>query len=428
MDKEQKYTFVEERIVSKRGRFRRVVMRVLVDVLLPVCVCILVCYGYLSWSGKNDDDKGEPVEPSESVEAGSGDTEEESSTESLDINSDEDLVKLEEKLNRMLVVVSVVRENPRREIEPVSGDETEASQEDGETSTAETETADESSDIVTKYTGAIVSMNGPVYILIPYSNVEGGREIYTTFTDGMVETTLYDVDTETGLALLKIESTKVPYDVKSSFDEVKFAGNNSLEKGTSVVYCGNVVGNSPMFFKGHVSNISNQVICTDFNYDVIITDIMLENVCDGFIFNSQGELAGVAGLQYGDLNIPGAIAGGEVDDLKYIIDNMLNDKRNIYFGIEGQEVTAEIEEIVGGFMPKGLYVSRVEVDSPAYNAGVMPGDIIVSIGNVTEPDMESFRSLIENKTKGDEVRIKVKRKIGDTYNEYDIKVILGSRD
>ena len=207
-----------------------------------------------------------------------------------------------------------------------------------------------------------------------------------------------------------------------------FSRNVDNNKGASVVYCGNVIGSEPMFIKGHVSNGSNQVMCTDLNYNLLITDIALANINDGFIFNSDGNLIGIVGLSYGTLEMPDVIAGGEAIDLRYIIDNMLNGRKDIYLGIKGHEVTSQIEEIVGTNMPEGIYVNSIVIDSPAYNAGLVTGDIIVSIGNITNPDMDSFRDFIEGKSKGDTVVIKVRRRIGSDYNEYTMPIVLNSRD
>lgn len=417
--KEQEYTFVEERVISKWKRLGKLIIKLMTNILLPACICLGVCYIYLRESGRLEND-GRVAETTPQHVMSVVDDEEETETESEAstevISEEEELMQLEQAINKMVVVVSVARENTEESteenIEKIAEDETE--QNDME---------------VTKYTGAIVSASSSVYIILPYSNVEGGQEILTYFPDGSaVATTVYDIDYETGLALLKVESTKVTADMRDSILAVTVEGRQGVDKGAYVVYCGNVVGSEPMFIKGHVSNSGNQVICTDLNYDVVITDITLDGVQDGFIFNRTGKLVGIVGMNYENLQIPGMIAGAEALDLEYIINNMLNGKKDIYVGIRGQDITPEIEEIVGDDMPKGIYVNSVIVDSPAYNAGVMPGDIIVYIGVKSEPTMSYFRNYIEARSKGDEILIKVKRRIGNEYNEYSMNVLLGSRD
>ena len=50
-----------------------------------------------------------------------------------------------------------------------------------------------------------------------------------------------------------------------------------------------------------------------------------------------------------------------------------------YFGILGQEITAAMAQ---KGMPKGIYISEAVMDSPAYNAGLQPGDILTKLGDM----------------------------------------------
>ncbi len=406
---DNEYTFVQERILTRRSRIFRFFGRVFWNFMIPVCVCLVVCYIYFSFM---DDD--EPVKPVESntensiivkpetddnKETSTGETDKKPNINNPDnLDVEENLVKLEEMIKKMVVVVSVVREN-------------------------------ESEQLVEKHTGVVVSMYGPVYILIQYENIKDYQELYVHVGDDIVlETTVYDIDYVTGLALLKVEKSKVTADVLDKISVATFKGVNKAIEGMSIIYCGNVVGNAPMFMKGHISNSSNFVSCIDRRFNMLITDIMFETAKDGFLFNSKGNLIGIVGVGVGQIELPEVVAGARALDLAYIINNMLNGKKDIYFGITGQEVSAKIEEIAGGSMPRGIYVSNVEIDSPAYDAGIMPGDIIYIIGNISEPDMDKFSSHIEGKSKGDTVNVWIKRRIGTEYNMYDMSVTLDYRD
>ena len=396
------YTFVQERILSKRSRIFRIFSKVLWSMIIPVCVCVAVCYTFVF---KFEDDE-KPVQKETGTENGiiiNNETEDMSeqltegngqnaNTDNLDV--EENLVKLEESIKKMIVLVSVMRE-----------DEEEL------------------------HTGVVVSMYGPTYVLVQYDKIKDYKELYVHVDDMVtLETTVYDIDYVSGLALLKIEKAKVTEEVQNIVSVATFREANQVIEGTGIVYCGNVVGNAPMFMKGHISNSRNYVSCVDFNYNMLITDIMFEDAQDGFLFNSKGNLVGIVGLGVEKMELPAVVAGAKAMDLAYIINNMLNGKKDIYFGIAGQEVSAKIEEIAGETMPRGIYVSNVEIDSPAYNAGIMVGDIIYMIDKFNEPNMYTFSKCIEGKAKGDTVKIGVKRRIGNEYNEYTMSVTLDNRD
>lgn len=446
------YTFVQERILTSHSRRFRLLSRVFWNIFIPISAGVTVCLiFYLNLMDE------EPVVPKETgtengilindetdtsdVETTTSIGDKENSEHSNNPGSEENLVKLEETIKKMIVVVSVVRDKEENtENRAINGKEESSKPSDKDISTSDeygvgilSEGLENIYDgkQVEKYTGVVVSMYGPVYVLLQYENIKDYKELYVHIGDSIIlETTVYDVDYVTGLALLKIEKSKVTEEVRNAISVAAFRNENKTIEGTDIVYCGNVVGKGPMFMKGHISNSSNDVSCIDLNYNMLITDIMFENAKDGFLFNGKGNLVGIVGLAVDKLQLvlPSVVAGASAMDLTYIINNMLNEKKDIYFGITGQEVSAKIEEIAGGSMPRGIYVSSVRIDSPAYNAGIMPGDIIYMIDKINEPDMVNFSKCIQTKAKGDTVKVGVKRKIGNEYNVYTMKVILDNRD
>jgi len=67
--------------------------------------------------------------------------------------------------------------------------------------------------------------------------------------------------------------------------------------------------------------------------------------------------------------------------------------------------------IVGGLTPviDGVYVYEVAEGMPAEAAGLLPGDVLVSVDNVRVNSTEDLRALLDNKTLGDVVQVIVAR-------------------
>ena len=63
-------------------------------------------------------------------------------------------------------------------------------------------------------------------------------------------------------------------------------------------------------------------------------------------------------------------------------------------------------------LPQGVYVSEVEAKSPAEEAGVMPGDIIVEAGGNVVQDADQLVKLIAKQKADDTISIKVYRMKG----------------
>ena len=71
----------------------------------------------------------------------------------------------------------------------------------------------------------------------------------------------------------------------------------------------------------------------------------------------------------------------------------------------------------------GIYVATVNRGGPAYNAGLMVGDIILTVNGIEINKMNELREYIYNKAPGEQLQLKVLRK--DV--QYDFSVTLGRR-
>ncbi len=68
-------------------------------------------------------------------------------------------------------------------------------------------------------------------------------------------------------------------------------------------------------------------------------------------------------------------------------------------------------------LPQGLYISQVEENSPAYIAGIAPGDVLMQIGETTIPDLNALEAIL-TEFAGKQVPFTINRK-GETLH-FDI--------
>ena len=59
---------------------------------------------------------------------------------------------------------------------------------------------------------------------------------------------------------------------------------------------------------------------------------------------------------------------------------------------------------------EGALIVRINEDSPAYHAGLQPGDIIKKIGEKSIKGMEELRQFIWKQKTGEKVKIQILRK------------------
>mgnify|MGYP002330937522 CR=1 FL=1 len=78
-------------------------------------------------------------------------------------------------------------------------------------------------------------------------------------------------------------------------------------------------------------------------------------------------------------------------------------------------------------LPQGIYVTDCIADSPAYNAGIQPGDIITWINGSKTNTMKDFQNQVESLKPGDKVNVAVQRNGKDSYKEIEYPVTIGER-
>ena len=71
----------------------------------------------------------------------------------------------------------------------------------------------------------------------------------------------------------------------------------------------------------------------------------------------------------------------------------------------------------------GIYVAKINIDSPLYTSNVLVGDVILAIDNIEINKMNELKKIIYSKKPGEKVKLKIKR----NNNEYEIEVILGKK-
>lgn len=109
------------------------------------------------------------------------------------------------------------------------------------------------------------------------------------------------------------------------------------------------------------------------------------------MLNLDGEIIGVILQSYsGGSNMVTCVGVSEIAGL---METLSNNKDRPYIGIRGQAVTEEIADKTG--IPVGIYVSEVQVDSPAMLAGCMNGDVITEMEGKTVKNIEEYSRMLQ---------------------------------
>ena len=258
--------------------------------------------------------------------------------------------------------------------------------------------------------GVIISADG--YIVTNNHVVEGAEKLEVTMNDNKTyNATIIGTDANTDLALLKIDATGLNF--------ITFGDSGKLKVGEWVLAVGNPFGFTSTVTAGIVSakarNISTVTHSRQFGIESFIqTDAVVnQGNSGGALVNTKGELMGINTLIYsrtGDYSgyafaIPSSIVKKVISDLK-----QYGTVQRAMLGITFTQLTPQLCEEKDIKLTEGIYVTEVQDQSAAKEAGLEEEDIITEIGNTKVRNTAELQEAISQYSPGDKAVIKFYRK------------------
>ncbi|PKO45543.1 MAG: 2-alkenal reductase [Betaproteobacteria bacterium HGW-Betaproteobacteria-3] len=222
--------------------------------------------------------------------------------------------------------------------------------------------------------GVIISAEG--YILTNNHVVEGADEIEVLLNDGrQARAKVIGTDPDTDLAILKIALDRLPVIVLGSSD--------ALQVGDQVLAIGNPFGVGQTVTSGIVSALGRNQLGINTFENFIQTDAAINpGNSGGALVDVNGNLLGINTAIYsrsgGSMGIGFAIP---VSTAKLVLEGIVKDGRVTrgWIGVEPNNLTPELAETFGVKATEGAIVTGVLQGGPAAQAGLKPGDVIVSV-------------------------------------------------
>lgn len=225
--------------------------------------------------------------------------------------------------------------------------------------------------------GVIVDARG--YVLTNHHVVAGADEIVVALRDGReAHATVVGTDPDTDLAVLRIQLAKLPVIVQRD--------SATLRIGDVVLAIGNPFGVGQTVTIGIVSAIGRSQLGINVFEDFIQTDAAINpGNSGGALVDANGELVGVnsaifsqsGGYQGIGFAIPTRIT-------KQVLADILAQGRVIrgWLGMDTQLITPQLAEALGlAAETDGVVVSSLRRDGPAHRAGILPGDLLLKLGD-----------------------------------------------
>ncbi len=251
-------------------------------------------------------------------------------------------------------------------------------------------------------TGLIIAETDDAYLILTEGELKDADRIRLTFSDGtMCYASIRAADDITGLTILEAARTDVAAaaetedapSVPETGETVKVASLGSSARSTllgrPVIAIGAPSGTQGSVNYGIVTNQALPVDMTDSICRLITTDIYGSTQASGVLIDTNSEIIGWITTRYNREDSMNLISAIGITELKPLIEKLSNADSTGYFGIHAADVPLDVNEEQG--VPFGVYITRVEMDSPAMEAGLQSGDVVVSFDG---KDISMYRELV----------------------------------
>lgn len=273
--------------------------------------------------------------------------------------------------------------------------------------------------------GVIVSEDDNyLYILTEKKVLSDAGHIRVSFVDNTgAEATLLKYDGNTGIAILTVEKRQLNRSTKETITVANLGSSYEMANGSIVIALGSPLGTNYSILTGNITSIQNEIATQDKNYSVFTTDIVASENASGVLVNTKGEIIGIVMQSFSGSQDINTLTAVEVDELKAIIDILLNGKDVPYMGLYISTVTEDISKDYE--IPIGVYIKDVASDSPAMHAGLQSGDVIVKVNGDNVGTDILYSDKISQLIPGTTCEITVKRQNGNEYYDVTCMVEIG---
>ena len=213
------------------------------------------------------------------------------------------------------------------------------------------------------------------------------------------------IDTKTDLALLRVKPEK-------PLPSLEFGDSNKMRVGDWVMAIGNPFGLGGSVTLGIISAKKRDINSGPYD-EFIQTDAAINRGNSGGpLFNMEGKVIGVntaiispSGGSIGiGFAVPAKTAVHVIDQLR-----KYGETRRGWLGVRIQTVTDSIAESMGMEKPAGALVAKVTPESPAADAGLEVGDVVLSFDGIPVKSMRALPRLVARTAIGKTIDVVILR-------------------
>lgn len=392
----EEYSFLQEKIKEEEMNPRKILTKICKWGGLGILFGIAACVGFFAlrpWAEETFQQNPSKVELQQNEE-------DEPAIEPEEVVVEKEVLTIEDyrKLNALLNQVAAEAKKSMVEIRPTSAAES--------------------------ISGVIIADNGRELLILAHdAGLVHDGNLQAEFVNGKTAAaTLKESDGNIGVAIFSVSKVEINDEIWNAIEVAELGNSSALGQGRSLIALGQPFGYADGLGYGAVSTTKESTVCADGVYGIIITDMPGAKKGNGILFDAYGKVQGIIAPELAADGTNVMTAYG-ISDITGEVELMVNGKQVPYVGIIGVTVTEEMAETQG--IPAGLYVTEVEADSPAMQAGIQSGDIIISAAGSEIKSLKGYRVQLNKQEVGQRIKFKGQRQGVESYVDIDFNVTVG---
>ena len=276
--------------------------------------------------------------------------------------------------------------------------------------------------------GVLIADNGQeLLILGPTMEVGETQQIQATFCDGKkYQVTEKKSDANLELTIYAVKESQLEEKTEKSIRLAALGSSYEVKKGDTTVLLGMLFGQGDAVGYGVLRSSTEKAERADGTYHILGAELAGFTGGSGIMFNRQEEVIGIICDAAGEDAKEELMHAYAISDIKDVMQFLANGESVPYIGIHATDVSENIAE--DRRIPRGIYVDKVEADSPAMRAGIQSGDVLTAIGGTDIENFEQYHELLMEEKEGTHLLIKgYRRGAKDQYVAVHFNATVGNK-
>lgn len=258
----------------------------------------------------------------------------------------------------------------------------------------------------------IAEDGGDILILTQNGFLKNTRDIFIQIKNEYLPAELLGESDSFGIAVLRCDVSGIDESEAESFEVGNVMLSGSAYTGKFVLALGSSRGISGEIVLGAISSVKPEVGVMDANIPVMVTDIS-GNSQSGFMTDISGQFIGMFLPDITGSVTKDKVCAVSLGGMQPVIEKLMNGENIMTLGLTLSD-TANAKA-VGYSLPEGIFVRNVEVDSPAFDAGIRPGDIITAVNGEDIGSIEEWKEVLYAADENASLSLTVERSDGEEY-------------